>query len=402
MLRKVFEASPSFLHVLRGPNFVFEYANDVYYRLVGRRDLLGRPAFEAMPEAAGDFPALIAGVMATRKPFHGYELPVKLARTWGAEPEDRLIDLVYLPLIDPDGRCTRVLGHGTDVTDNVLLRRQAKEAERLSHERLTDALSAGRMIAWEWNVQTDALTSRGAWLELFNRKERLFTTGAGVQAFLHPDDRSARAVAVRAAVAAETSWHLQYRALHPDGGTVWIEERAAWSRDPTTGHPIVTGLAWDISDRKKAEEELHLADRRKNDFIATLSALSYSFLSRYTRPSADQASRRDQARLMLRNTRPSAVVKSKWTGQLKLSMKRRSSPTNWLRSVPDPEICWSGTSTSQVERSSDRPKSLRNHPRGRPKASPTIVSVCTFSRSTSSHTRSGRNERPGMITTLPP
>ena len=53
-LRKVFEASPSFLHVLRGPDFVFEYANDAYYRLVGRRDLIGRPAFEAMPEAAGD------------------------------------------------------------------------------------------------------------------------------------------------------------------------------------------------------------------------------------------------------------------------------------------------------------------------------------------------------------
>lgn len=60
-LRQAFDASPAFLHVLRGPEFVFEYANSAYYRLVGRRDLIGRPAFEAMPEAAGNFPALIGG-----------------------------------------------------------------------------------------------------------------------------------------------------------------------------------------------------------------------------------------------------------------------------------------------------------------------------------------------------
>lgn len=271
MLRKVFEASPSFLHVLRGPSFIFEYANEAYYRLVGRRDLIGRPAFEAMPEAAGNFPALIAGVMETHQPFHGHEVPVMLARTRDGEPEERLIDLIYTPLIDADGHCTRVLGHGTDVTDNVRLRQRAEEAERRSHRRLTDALSAGRMIAWEWNVQSDVLTSRGAWLELFNRTEQLFATGTQALAFLHPDDRAARAETVRQAVASETSWHLQYRALHPDGGTVWLEERAALSRDPTTDQQIVTGLVWDISGRKKAEEELQLADRRKNDFLATLS-----------------------------------------------------------------------------------------------------------------------------------
>ena len=271
MLRKVFEASPSFLHVLRGPDFIFEYANDAYYRMVGQRDLIGRPAFEAMPEAAGDFPALIARVMATREPFHGHGIPVMLARTADAAPEERLIDLVYVPLIDPDGRCTRVLGHGTDVTENVLSRRRAEEAERLSFQRLTDALSAGRMIAWEWDVRTDALTSRGAWLELFGQAQPLFTTGRGARAFLHPDDRATRSETVRAAVASDTSWHMQYRALHPDGHDVWLEERASSCRDAATGHAIVTGLVWDISARKQAEFELQLADQRKNDFLATLS-----------------------------------------------------------------------------------------------------------------------------------
>ena len=52
LLEEVFRTAPSFLHVLRGPDFVFEFANDAYYQLVGRRELIGRPAFEALPEAA--------------------------------------------------------------------------------------------------------------------------------------------------------------------------------------------------------------------------------------------------------------------------------------------------------------------------------------------------------------
>ena len=129
VLEAVFRASPNFLHVLRGADFVFEFANEAYYRLVGHRDLIGRPAFEALPEAAGNgFPERIARVMAMREPFEGRELPVMLARVPGAAPEERLIDLVYIPLIEPDGTCTRVLGHGTDVTDHVRARRESEVA----------------------------------------------------------------------------------------------------------------------------------------------------------------------------------------------------------------------------------------------------------------------------------
>jgi signal transduction histidine kinase/CheY-like chemotaxis protein len=271
MFREILEASPSFLHVLRGPKFIFEYANEAYYRLVGRRDLIGRPAFDAMPEAAGNYPQWIAQVMETRQPFHGRELPVMLARAPGLPPEERLIDLIYLPLIDADGSCTRVLGHGTDVTENAQSRRRAERAERLSYEKLTNALSAGRMIAWEWNVQTDAFTGSGAWRELFDRPDEMFDTGNGAIEFMHPDDRAARVAMVRAAVAEGTPWHTEYRALHPDGKVVWLEERATSFRDPATDQQIFVGLVWDISIRKSAEEALRLADIRKNDFLATLS-----------------------------------------------------------------------------------------------------------------------------------
>jgi signal transduction histidine kinase len=142
LLEEVFHHSPAFLHVLSGPTFVVEMANEAYYALVGRRDLLGRPAFEAMPEAAaGGFPERLARVMTTGEPFIGRELPVTLARTPGAPPEERLIDLVYLPLVDAEGRHTRILGHGVDVTEHV---RERQAVETALAERTAAAEAANR------------------------------------------------------------------------------------------------------------------------------------------------------------------------------------------------------------------------------------------------------------------
>ena len=150
LLEAVVQQAPTFLHVVRGPDFVFEFVNPAYEQVVGRRDLIGRSAFEAVPEAMadGEYARRAARVMATREPFVGRELPVTLARTPGAPPEERLIDLVYLPLVEPDGTCERVLGHGTDVTDQVRARRAAEQALRASEARqtfllaLSDALRA--------------------------------------------------------------------------------------------------------------------------------------------------------------------------------------------------------------------------------------------------------------------
>jgi PAS domain S-box-containing protein len=141
LLEEVFRNAPSFLHVLRGPEFVFELANDAYYQLVGHRELIGRPAFEALPETAqGGYRHRLSEVMATGEPFMGFELPVTLIRTPGGVPEERFIDLVYLPLFDADGTCRHVLGHGIDVTTHVQKRKKTEDALRESDERFRRAL----------------------------------------------------------------------------------------------------------------------------------------------------------------------------------------------------------------------------------------------------------------------
>jgi signal transduction histidine kinase len=143
----VFQRAPAFLAVLRGPEHVFELANDAYYELVGRRDLLGHPVREALPEVVEQgFIEMLDGVLDSGRPVIGREQPIRLARSAGAEPEERFVDFSYLPLLEAEGGASGVIAHGTDVTDHVLARR---EVERLlgESERARDEAETARREA---------------------------------------------------------------------------------------------------------------------------------------------------------------------------------------------------------------------------------------------------------------
>ena len=142
-LKHVFEQAPAFLAVLRGPEHVFELANEAYYQLVGHRELLGKPVFEALPEVRGQgFERLLDTVLTTGEPFIGSEVSVSLARTSGAPPEQRFANFVYFPLTEADGTRSGVIAHGTDVTEQVLARREVERLLAESERARADAEAA--------------------------------------------------------------------------------------------------------------------------------------------------------------------------------------------------------------------------------------------------------------------
>ena len=126
-LAEVFRLAPSFLAVLRGPQHVFELVNDAYYSVVGHRELVGKPLLQAMPELRDQsFVRLLDGVLQTGVPYVGREVPILLARTPGAPAEERFVDFVYQPLVEADGARSGVVAHGSDVTEQVLARREVE------------------------------------------------------------------------------------------------------------------------------------------------------------------------------------------------------------------------------------------------------------------------------------
>ena len=278
-LARVFQLSPTFLAVLRGPDLVFELSNTAYQQLIGYRDVVGKPAREALPEVEGQgFFELLERVLRTGEPFVGNELPLQMARQPGAALETRFVNFVYQPMRGPNGAVTGILASGTDVTDLV----QAREAaERLARERdierrqlltvleqsplaivLADAPS-GRVTftnARVWEIFGAAPTARS--VESYSDEWR----------GRHPDGRP---------IAAE-EWPLSRALLHGEvvaNETVLVEGaggrraeiviNAAPVRDAEG--KIIAGVAmfWDVTAERRTERQLRDAERLQS--VGTLA-----------------------------------------------------------------------------------------------------------------------------------
>ncbi len=129
-LRTLFRQAPGFMCVLRGPDHVFEMANDTYMQLVGRQDLVDRPARDALPEVEGQgFFELLDRVYASGETFVGRNMPIRFQRRPGEPLEERFLTFVYQPIRDEDGRVGGLFVEGSDVTE---AKRAEEELQQLN------------------------------------------------------------------------------------------------------------------------------------------------------------------------------------------------------------------------------------------------------------------------------
>jgi signal transduction histidine kinase len=145
-LAQIFQLAPAFIAVLRGPDHVFELANAAFYQIVGHREIIGRPAREALPEIRGQgFLELLDDVMQSGKPLVGSEQALSIERAPDAPPERRFIDFVYQPLTGANGACVGIFVHGVDVTEQVLARTEVELARAEAEAALVRAEQANNV-----------------------------------------------------------------------------------------------------------------------------------------------------------------------------------------------------------------------------------------------------------------
>jgi PAS domain S-box-containing protein len=175
------------------------------------------------------------------------------------------------PVTDPTGQILEWLGTFTPVQPShdfkaelefVVAQRTAEmEASMIQVqgyiERVTLALDAAQMGMWDWDLATDQIIWNPYHEILFGYKpgmpDRSYQDWAER---VHPDDLERVEAEIDRCKAVGNDYSADYRVIWPDGSLHWVNAFGRFHYD-SAGQPLrMTGMIWDISDRKQAEQKL--------------------------------------------------------------------------------------------------------------------------------------------------
>jgi diguanylate cyclase (GGDEF)-like protein/PAS domain S-box-containing protein len=151
------------------------------------------------------------------------------------------------------------LAHRVSDTLSVFIStRQLRESE----ERWKFALEGAGEGVWDWNPKTDVASFSRRWKEIIGYAEDEFPdNGAAWADHLHSDDKDRVLSAVRDYFAGNQPYYVvEFRMRCKDGSWKWILARGKMVSRDANGNPLrIIGTHADISERKLAENQLHIA-----------------------------------------------------------------------------------------------------------------------------------------------
>jgi PAS domain S-box-containing protein len=195
-------------------------------------------------------------------------------------------------------------------------RRRHEAVLRESEAGLQEALTAGAVTAFEWDVRTGASrrSNNAAQILGFDSHEP-FSAERFLQ-HVHPDDRAEFKAHVLGVSPEKSSYALTFRFIRPDGHEVWLEETSRAEFDASGQFVLLKGLTRDITARKRAEERQDMLiaefDHRVKNILARVAVVAM-----YTRQgsrSMDEFIQTLDGRIQSMATAHSLLSQSRWTG----------------------------------------------------------------------------------------
>ncbi len=163
------------------------------------------------------------------------------------------VSLNISPIKNKKGQILGASSIANNISDRKKAEKKLKEAE-LTRDM---ALEAGKIGIFDWDIKNDILV----WDERTNylygiSKEEFSEAYKAWSSGLHPDDKENAEKDVQLALKGEQDFNSEFRVVWQDGTVYYINGRATVFRDKS-GEPVrMLGVNWDITDKKKLEEEL--------------------------------------------------------------------------------------------------------------------------------------------------
>ena len=250
--------------MLEGDQMKVEMVNEAYGRLIGRElsELIGRPIFEIVPEAAQDFEAIIRSVFVSGEGLYLHEHPYRVIKD--GKEFNGFLNLTYQPFREGHEAIRGVIIFCQDVTLQVLAQKNietALEQIRLSREAAQLGMFDMDLIkdTMEWDSRCRALF--GISHSDTVTYDRDFING------LHPEDRE-RIIGIISDLFDRKNggdYDVEYRTVGANDGRIrWVRAKGKVYFGNYDRPLRFIGSVLDITDQK-------INEQRKNDFIAMVS-----------------------------------------------------------------------------------------------------------------------------------
>jgi PAS domain S-box-containing protein len=152
----------------------------------------------------------------------------------------------------PDGKIAQILGVARDISD----RKQTEIALKESEERLNLAINASGTGMWYWNLIEDTLEWTDQCKALFGVPREAEMSYKKFMSILHPEDRDRTQTAVEQALANQTEYSIEYRAVWSDGSIHWISAKGKGIYNRVGQAVQMIGTVVDITALKQSEQQL--------------------------------------------------------------------------------------------------------------------------------------------------
>lgn len=186
-----------------------------------------------------------------------------------------IVDVIFAPLRDSEGRVVEVIGSAVDITE----RFAAEQASQRAREHLEQAQRIAKIGSWDWDFRTGALS----WSEhCYNLVGWDPASGPPTierfTACVHPEDRARLEATIRDGIEKGLSCDYDHRVLWPNGEVHILHQLGEVKRD-AAGRPVrMIGTTQDVTEIHAARAELmasklraEAANQAKSRFVANMS-----------------------------------------------------------------------------------------------------------------------------------
>jgi PAS domain S-box-containing protein len=192
-----------------------------------------------------------------------------------ADGRERMVDFILLPIKDEAGRVLFLAPTGTDITDRQRAEqelRSAQERLRQSEARFRTFAENGPQMVWSADANGVSQYLNPRWCEYTGLTPEQTADPEQLRRVIHADDYQRMMARWAEAHATGTPYEVEFRIRRAaDGAYRWFLCRSVPVRDDRGRIVQWVGANADIDDQKRAEDALVEADRRKDEFLATLA-----------------------------------------------------------------------------------------------------------------------------------